>query len=319
VTPFTGEHVPVTGKTFGRYTDLAGSPNFYVQDFRVGVNDRINFSVQRALPGNLVLDATYFINFGRNNTVTRNLNQVDPRIGYSKGAAVSANVPNPFYTLLPADKRPGQIRTQQNIGITQLLRLYPQYGDIQERLTGLSHNRYQALQLQVQRAFLNGFNLLAGYNYNRERSEKYCDEQDNYLNNLTYQPAVNPRHRLTTATIYQLPIGKGRKFMANTNRFVDGVFGGWSLSGLFSINSGQYLRFGGNLVDGDPSLDSPTKSRMFDTSKFQKLPAFTRRTNPLQYSGVKGMRFKNLDLTLAKTFKIVERVNFELRMESYNA
>src|SRR4030095_15535060 len=256
--PFPGGLVPVSGKTFGRYTDLGGSPNFYVQDFRVGVNDRINFSVQRALPGNLVLDATYFINFGRNNPVTRNLNQVDPRIGYSKGAAVSANVPNPFYNLLPADKMPGQIRTQQNIGITQLLRLYPQYGDIQQRLAGLSHNRYQALQLQVQRGFLNGFNLLAGYNYNRERNEEYYDEQDNYLNNLTYQPAVNPRHRLTTATIYQLPIGKGRKFMANTNRFVDGVLGGWSLSGLFSINSGQYLRFGGDLVVGGPALDRST-------------------------------------------------------------
>src|SRR5262249_45081998 len=177
-------------------------------------------------------------------------------------------------------------------------------GDIQQRLTGLSHNRYQALQLQVQRAFLNGFNLVAGYNYNRERNEEYYDEQDNYLNNLTDQPSVNPRHRLTTAAIYQLPFGRGLKFLANTTRIVDGVFGGWSISGLLSLNSGQFPRFGGNLVDGDPSLDNPTKSRMFDTSRFQRLPAFTRRTNPLQYDGVKGMRFKNLDLTPPNTFKI---------------
>jgi hypothetical protein len=317
--PFPGGLVPVSGKNFGRYTDLGGSPNFYYQDFHVGVNDRINFSVQRALPGAIVLDATYFINFGRNNPVTRNLNQVDPRIGYANGAAVSANVPNPFFNNLPADKMPGQIRTQQNIGITQLLRLYPQYGDIQQRLTGLSDNRYQSFQLQAQRAFLNGFNFVLGYNYNRERNEEYYDELDNYLNNLTYQPSVNPRHRLTGAAIYQLPFGKGRKFMTNTNRVVDGVFGGWSLSGLVSFNSGQYLRFGANLVDGDPSLDNPTKERMFDTAKFQRLPAFTRRTNPLQYAGVKGMAFKNVDLTLAKNFKIVESVNFELRMESYNA
>jgi hypothetical protein len=317
--PYPGGLVPVSGKSYGRYTELGGSPNFYFQDFRVGVNDRINFSIQRALPGSIVLDATYFVNFGRNNPVTRNLNMVDPRIGYQNGAATAANVPNPFFNKLPPDKMPGQLRTQANVPISQMLRPYPQYGDVFQRLTGLSHNRYQAIQLQAQRAFLNGFNFVVGYNYNRERNEEYYDEQDNYLNNLTFQPAVNPRHRITGASIYQLPFGKGRKWMANANRVVDGILGGWSLSGLVSYSSGQFLRFGGLLVSGDPSLDNPTKERMFDTSKFQRLPAFTRRDNPLQYDGVKGMAFKNLDLTLAKNFAITERIRFELRMESYNA
>ena len=31
------------------------------------------------------------------------------------------------------------------------------------------------------------------------------------------------------------------------------------------------------------------------------------------------MRFKNIDLTLAKTFPVTEKIKFELRMESYNA
>jgi hypothetical protein len=317
--PFPGGLVAASGKAFGRYTDLGGSPIFYNQDFRVGVNDRINFSIQTALPGNMVLDATYFRNFGRNGPVTRNLNQVDPRIGYTKGSAVAGNVANPFFNKLPADKMPGQLRTQANVPITQLLRQYPQYGDIQQRLTGLANNRYQALQIQVQRPFVNGFNLVLGYNYNRERNEEYYDEQDNFLDNLTYQMAVNPRHRITGAAIYQLPFGRGRRFLTDANRVVDGIFGGWSLSGLFSFNTGQYLRFGGLLVNGDPSLDNPTKERMFDTTKFARLPAFTRRTNPFSYDGVKGMRFKNLDLTLAKSFSLTERIKFELRMESYNA
>ena len=317
--PFPGGLVPVSGKAFGRYTDLGGSPIFYFQDFRVGVNDRFNFSLQRALPGQIVLDATYFQNYGRNAPVTRNLNQVDPRIGYERGAATAANVPNPFFNRLPEDKMPGQLRTQANVPISQLLRQYPQYGDIQQRLTGQGRNRYQALQISVQRPFVNGFNFLVGYNYNRERNLEYYDELDNYLDNLTFQPAVNPRHRITGASIYQLPFGRGRKYLSGANRVVDGVLGGWSLSGLFSFNTGQYLRFGGLLVDGDPSLDNPTKGRMFDTTKFQRLPAFTRRTNPLQYPDVKGMRFKNVDLTLAKSFSITEQVKFELRMESYNA
>jgi len=317
--PFPGGLVPVSGKSFGRYTDLGGSPIFYTQDFRVGTNDRYNISLQRALPGQMVIDATYFMNFGRNAPVTRNLNQVDPRIGYARGSVVAANVANPFFNKLTAAQMPGQLRTQANVPVTQLLREFPQYGDIQERLKGQGHNRYQALQIQVQRPFVKGFNMVVGYNYNRERNEEYYDEQDNFLDNLTFQPAVNPRHRLTGASIYQLPFGKGRTFMSNANKMVDGVFGGWSLSGLFSINSGQYLRFAGLIVDGDPSIDNTTRDRAFDTSKFARLPAFTRRTNPLQYSNVKSQVFKNVDLTLAKNFAITERVKFELRMEAYNA
>lgn len=316
--PFPGGLVPVTGKGLGRYTDLGGAPIFYFQDFRVGSNDRINFSIQRALPGQMVLDATYFVNFGRHMPVTRNLNQVDPRIGYERGAATAANVANPFFNRLPADKMPGQLRTQANVPVSQLLRLYPQYGDIQQRLVGQALSRYQALQIQVQRPFVNGFNMVLGYNYNRERNHEYYDELDNYLDNLTFQPAVNPRHRLTGASIYQLPFGKGRKYMNNANRVVDGILGGWSLSGLFSFNTGQYLRFAGLIVNGDPSISNPTKQRMFDTSKFERLPPFTRRTNPLQYSGVKGMRFKNIDAVLSKQFEVTERIKFELRMESYN-
>ena len=72
-------------------------------------------------------------------------------------------------------------------------------------------------------------------------------------------------------------------------------------------------------MNGDPSIDNPTKGKMFDTSKFAPQTPFTRRTNPLQYSGVKSMRFKNIDMTLAKNFKLTERVGFELRMEAYNA
>jgi hypothetical protein len=317
--PFPGGLVPVRGKAFGAYTNLGGNPIFYNQNFRVGVNDRFNVSWQRALPGNIVLDATYFVNLGRDLPVNKDLNQVDPRIGYERGAAVTRAVPNPFFNRLPADKMPGQLRTQSSVAVSQLLRPYPQYGPIQQRITGQYRNRYQALQLQAQRPFVNGFNLVLGYSYNRERNEEYYDELDFFLDNLTFQPAVNPRHRLTSAAIYQLPFGKGRRYLSGANRLVDGVFGGWAVSGLFTFNSGQFLRFGGLLVDGDPSLSNPTKSRMFDTSKFRALPAFTRRSNPLQYEGVKGMRFKNLDMTLAKSFAVTERIAFELRMEAYNA
>jgi hypothetical protein len=172
--------------------------------------------------------------------------------------------------------------------------------------------------MQFQRPFVNGFNMVVGYNYNRERNEEFYDEQDNYLLNPTWQPARNARHRLTGAAIYELPFGRGRQFMSGGNAILDGIFGGWSISGLFTYNAGLYLRFGGALVDGDPGIDNPTKDRWFDTSKFRQLPAFTRRQNLLQYDSVKGPRYINVDSTLAKEFKVTERLKFELRGEAYN-
>ena len=151
----------------------------------------------------------------------------------------------------------------------ELLRPYPQYGALTEALRGGFGNRYKSLQMQFQRPFVNGFNLVVGYNYNREQNEEFYDEQDNYLLNPTWQPARNARHRITGAAIYELPFGKGRALMNSGNAVIDGIFGGWSVSGLFTYNTGLYLRFGRRAVDGDPGIDNPTMNRWFDTVEVQ--------------------------------------------------
>jgi hypothetical protein len=56
----------------------------------------------------------------------------------------------------------------------------------------------------------------------------------------------------------------------------------------------------------------------FDTSKFKLLPAYTPRLNPWQYDGVKGSRNWNIDLSVAKYFKMTETIKMEFRMEAYN-
>jgi hypothetical protein len=317
--PYPGGLVPVTGKSFGRYTSLGGVANWYQQDFNPAVNDRFNVSVQRQLPLRILADITFFMNVGRHLPYTYNVNQIDPRIGYSVGNAVNTSVPNPFFNLLSADKMPGQLRTQRNIAVRELLRPYPQYGNLTERLRGGIGNRYRSLQMQFQRPFVNGFNFVIGYNYNRERNQEFYDEQDNFTHTFTWQPARNARHRFTGAAIYELPFGRGRRYMGSAHPLLDAIFGGWSASTLFTYNSGLYLRFGGLLVDGDPTLDSPAKDRWFDTSVFRQLPPFTRRQNPLQFDDLKGPRFVNVDATVAKQFPVVtERVKFELRGEVYN-
>jgi hypothetical protein len=314
--PFPGGLVPVVGKTLGRYTNLGGSATWYQQDFSPTSNDRFNVSLQRQLPGRILADITFFMNVGRSAPYTFDLNQVDPRIGYNVKNAINTPVNNPFFGL-PANIMPGQLRTQRQVAVSQLLRPYPQYTSLAEALRGGLENRYRSLQMQFQRPFANGFNFVIGYNYNRERNQEFYDEVDFYTLSPTYQAATNARHRITGAAIYELPFGRGRKMFNNMNRVLDGAFGGWSLSGLVTFNTGTFLRFGSATVTGDP-MSSVPDGRWFNTSVFSVLPAFTRRTNPLQFDNVMGPSFHQIDTTLAKEFKITERVKFELRMEAYN-
>ncbi|MBL8236641.1 MAG: carboxypeptidase regulatory-like domain-containing protein [Bryobacterales bacterium] len=317
--PFPNGLVQVVGKSIGSYTNLGNSTTWYNQDFKPGVNDRINISLQKTLPGNILADITWFMNFGRDLPYNYDINQVDPRIGFAVQNAVNASVPNPFFNVLPATKMPGTLRTQANVPVSQLLRPFPQYQGLVETLRYGGENNYKSLQMQFQRPFVNGFNFVIGYNWNSERNLEFYDNVDNYTNTFTWQPARNARHRLTGAAIYELPFGKGRKFMTAAPKVVDTLFGGWAASGLMTYNTGLILRFPGALVSGDPSVSEPTKGRWFNTDAFKPLPAFTRRTNPLQYDNVRGTNTFNLDVTLNKMFPITERVKFEMRLEAYNA
>jgi hypothetical protein len=307
------------GKGFGRYLGLGGSNLLWFhQDFKRGVNDRINVSLSRMLPNEIVADVTYFANFGHDLPYTRNLNQTDPRLSYEFKAALDATVPNPFYQYLTPQTFPGPLRNQSTVRLSSLLRPYPQYGGLFELYNPGRDLRYHALQIRVQRAFRHGYNFLFGYNYQRERSTEYFDEVAAYLNELTFQESSAPRHRMSVAGIYELPFGQARAHLSQLPGLLDGIVGGWQIAGVFYFNSGQYLRFGSMLVDGDPTIDNPTPDRWFDTSKFQRQPAFTPRTNPWQYPGLTGPVFWTIDSTLTKLVRVTGNVRTEFKLAAYN-
>ena len=87
---------------------------------------------------------------------------------------------------------------------------------------------------------------------------------------------------------------------------------------MLTWRSGNFISFGGLVVTGDPHVSNPGPARWFDTTVFQRLPAYTQRTNPVTYSGLTGPGYFNLDLSLVKSFRIVERLSAELRLDTFN-
>ena len=82
--------------------------------------------------------------------------------------------------------------------------------------------------------------------------------------------------------------------------------------------SGEFLRFPGADVSGDPFISNPGPAKWFNTDSFKVQTPFTPRLNPYQYDGITGPVFWNADGNVSKTFPIKERYRLEFRFEAYN-
>ncbi len=319
--PFPASYPLITpvGKSLGRYTNLGDSLTTVYANRPKYDSDRINVSVQRQLPNQMVLDLTYYMNWTHGLWNQRNLNMVDPRLWYTYKGDLNQTVPNPFYNYLTPDKFPGSLRYQPDISIWTLMKPYPQYGDlIVDQYPG-GESRYHSLQMKLQKAFSQGYTLLMAYNYHFETDTVFYDDIATYDRKWSMQDSDSARHRLSIAGLYELPIGKGRMYMASAPRVLDALVGGWNLNGIMSWRSGRFARFGGYVVSGNPVLDNPTRDNWFNASVFSRLPAYTPRSNPWQYPGLTGPGMFNLDASLVKSFTITERLRAELQMQAFNA
>ncbi len=318
--PSTSPVVPAYEKRLGRYTGLGDSLSFVNANRTRAYSDRINFSFQRQLVQDMVLDVTYYINLSSQNIGGYNINQVDPRVAYEFKDATNRAVANPFYNFSTVDKFPGALRFQRTVGMTSLMRQYPQYGNLNviDAINGGS-SRYQSLQLRLNRRFANGYSMLFGYNYARQQDEVFFNDIASFNREFTWQESDRPRQRLSLAATWEVPVGRGRSLLSSMPKVLDMAIGGWDVTGLMTWRSGFYVRFGGLAVNGDPRVENPTPGKWFNTAAFSRLPNFTPRTNPWQYDGLTNPGLFNLDTSIVKRVPITERVRGELRMDVFNA
>lgn len=312
--------VPAYEKTLGTNTSLGDSLSYVAANRPRSYSDRVNISFQRQLPQNMVVDVTFYMNYTSQLVGSYNINQVDPRVAYQYKAEVNRAVANPFYNFSTVDKFPGALRFQRTVGLTSLFRQYPQYGNLNV-IDGIAGgaSRYKSFQLRLNRRFADGYSLLMGYNYARQQDQVFFNDIASYLKEFTWQESQNPRHRLTFAGTWEIPVGRKRQFGASMPKALDYVIGGWDLSGVATWRSGFFVRFGALEVTGDPRVDNPTPSRWFNTQAFKQLPAFTPRSNPLQYEGLTNPRLFNCDMSIVKRLPITEKYRGELRMDVFNA
>ena len=182
----------------------------------------------------------------------------------------------------------------------------------------------QTFEVRAQRPFMQGTSFLVAYAYNRERRQEWFDDLAQYEIATTgegweWRTSNSPRHRVTAALTWQVPVGRERRFLSDMPVVLDAVLGGWQISTATRWYSGRPLLFNTSyIVDGDPTLDNPTNDLWFDVSKFHVQDAFTPRSNPWVFDGLVGPGSATTDLTVTKNFRLVSRSRVEFRLEAYN-
>jgi hypothetical protein len=110
-----------------------------------------------------------------------------------------------------------------------------------------ANSTYHALQVEWEKRFSNGWVYQGNYSWSKALGENELGTTQNYDNayrnplNRSFDKRImtfNRTHVLKSNGIYELPFGHGRPMMANANRLIDGVLGGWKVSGILTFTSG---------------------------------------------------------------------------------
>lgn len=310
----------LTGRLFPRVQvrDASGrillAPNVNVfsldPNFRTNYTWQWNFGIQRELSNRLLFESAY--------------------VGNAAHKLTGRDLPNQAF--LDADPlRPTPVISR---------RPNPNIGDV-SYVSALDNSNYHSLNVKLNKRFASGFSLLGSYTYSKVMGiggalfGDQSRQQDARNRRAEYAPLeFNQKQRLTVAWIYELPVGKGKRFLTGASGAGGMLVGGWSLQGNFTAHSGFPLTplssvsanvgrqdtnradraCNGNLSSGR-SID-----RWFDTSCFTN-HAFGRFGN----SGngvIVGPGVNNFDFTIMKNTFIPmgsrEPWNAQFRAEFFN-
>lgn len=204
---------------------------------------------------------------------------------------------------------------------------------------------FHSLQVRMEKRYSNGLSIMGNYTWGKalgdvsdnlsagETGGFQITPQNAYNNRLDYGPMpFDQRHRLVINYIYDLPLGRGKRWLSQGPAGY--IFGNWQIAGVATFNSGPAITATGPNNSGTgfgvtsrancprpPSFRSGgTIARWFDISAFEPTPG---GTNPFSYGTcgpgtLVGPGINNWDFSLFKKFPFTESRWLEFRTEFFN-
>jgi hypothetical protein len=270
-------------------TSAAPTLGAVTTEAKMGRNHHYNLGVQQQLGQSTVLEVNYVGNLGRNLNGTTNI-----------------NIPPP------------------GAGGVQARRPYPQYGNVFYFDTNMS-NTYHSLQSTLVRRAARGLWYMLSYTWSKSITTQ---NNPSVGGNTGREKAISffdVPHNLALSAGWEVPVGRGRRFLSDAGGVKQALLGGWQLQAILIWRSGRPFTptisadrantgVGGQRPNriGSGELDEPTVERWFDATAFVLPAQFTYGD-----SGANILRedsYKNLDFSVFKRFG--EKLEF--RAECFN-
>jgi Carboxypeptidase regulatory-like domain len=276
-------------------------------------------SVQRELPFQMLVDASYLLTKGTHLGFARDIDQVPESLLPGYGTAYTNCYNDPT--------------------------AYPQFCSVSEQFFD-GYSNYNALQLRVEKRTSYGLSFLFNYAWS-----KTMDTGTGSGNNATadvWQNAYNVRanyglsllnmaNSINGSATYELPLGAGKQYPLHGA--MDEALGGWRVTGIYQIHSGLPFTVdtSNSGVDdsgseagpcgcgyswlpnvvGNPHVSNPSISEWFNPSAFAT-PA-TGTFGDERRNSLIGPNWRDLDLSIGKSFALVEGMRLEIRADAFDA
>jgi hypothetical protein len=332
------------GANAGLLTNLGqGAQVFDFPQRKIPRTQQMSFGMQHEFPGSITLDARWAANYASRlragiTWLNGTLSYAQLQYALNSPDNLSQLVPNPYYQVAAASS-PGACGNFPEVQAIALLLPYPQYCSgngaslLGQYNLPVGRNWYNGMEVKLTKRTTHGLEFNLAYTYSKNING------DGYQNGYPYTDAneihwISPydrTHVLAVTGVYDLPVGKGRSFMATAPRAVDYALGGWSLGWTFAAQSGTPV--GVDNGDDNYSCNNWAPPHPGNVAEWinpgilncaTPVPkiggtGYTYNTYPNVIPQVRNPTVPNLDLSLQKSFKVTERVSFSLRGEAFNS
>ena len=324
----------------GSVTMINGDAN------RMALSQSWTLAIQRELPFGINLDAAYVGTKSSGTWTGLSVpNQIHPRF-LSLGQTLNAGITSPQAqtagVAIPYAGFTGSV--------AQALRAFPQFTNVDDVYQPTGYNFYNSLQMRVQKRHASGVSFLAAYtlakNIGFPGGDIFGDVGggggargiDTF--NRKLEKSIVPSdqtHVFITSWSYDLPFGRGKKFLSGSSRLADAVIGGWAFNAIQTYRSGTTIAVGGGpalpLFGGanrpnwiSPDVRSPVSMGSFDPARdrylnvtaFSQPALFTIGNAPPRMPHVRTPRLLNEDFSVFKNLRFTEAVALQIRGEFYN-
>jgi hypothetical protein len=212
-------------------------------------------------------------------------------------------------------------------GTIQTRRPYPRFGTIAYNTQDAS-STYHSLQVKGEKRLSSGLWALVAYTWSKSLTRAATPAVGGNYGWEKALTSFDVPHNFDISFTYDVPFGKGRKFL-NTNPFADKIIGGWQMQSITGFRSGTpytptisrdsaNIGVGGQRPNrlGSGNLTNPTLDLYFDKAAFVLPANFTYGNSG---GGILRRDYVgSYDASLFKVFQLTERSRLQFRWELFN-